>query len=73
MYHGSEVNVKTAMDKVTAAPRKFLFVSQLGLIHDLAWTVRKEGHAVKYYIGSKADRDVADGMVDKVDDWEAHQ
>jgi len=61
------------MDKVIADPRKFLFVSELGLIHDLAWEVRKEGHAVKYHIKSKADRDVADGLVDKVDNWESHK
>ena len=61
------------MDKVISDPRKFLFVSQLGLIHDLAWEVRKEGHHVRYHIKSKADRDVADGLVDKVDDWESHK
>jgi phosphoribosylamine--glycine ligase len=61
------------MDKVISEPRKFLFVSHLGLIHDLAWEVLKEGHAVKYHIQSKADRDVADGLLDKVDDWEAHK
>ena len=62
-----------SMEKPAAEPRKFLFVSHTGLIHDLAWAVRKEGHAVRYYIQSKADRDVADGLVDKVDDWEAHK
>ena len=60
-------------DKVISDPRKFLFVSELGLIHDLAWEVRKEGHAVRYHIKSKADRDVADGLVDKVDNWEEHK
>jgi phosphoribosylamine---glycine ligase len=53
--------------------RKFLFVSHDGLIHDLAWEVQKEGHAVKYYIQSKKDQDVADGLVEKVTDWEAHK
>jgi phosphoribosylamine--glycine ligase len=57
------------MDKVN--PRKFLFVSHDGLIHDLAWEVLKEGHAVKYCILSKKDQDVADGLVEKVADWEA--
>ncbi len=61
------------MDKVIADPRKFLFVSRQALIHDLAWEVRKEGHAVRYCILSRSDRDVADGLLDKVDDWEAHK
>ncbi len=49
---------------------KFLFVSKWGLVHDLAWSVLKEGHEVRYWIGSKPDKDVADGFVPKVDDWE---
>ncbi|MFH1448083.1 MAG: hypothetical protein ABIG39_04415 [Candidatus Micrarchaeota archaeon] len=52
-------------------PLRFLFVSLEGLIGDLAWQVKKEGHDVKYYIHSKSDRDVADGFVDKCDDWKA--
>jgi phosphoribosylamine---glycine ligase len=59
------------MDKVN--PRKYLFVSRYALIHDLAWEVLKEGHQVKYCILSKTDQDVADGLVEKVADWEAHQ
>src|SRR5262245_57758926 len=50
---------------------KFLFVSRSALIHDLAWEVLKEGHDVRYFIQSKADKDVADGFVPKTDDWEA--
>ncbi|MEK7481706.1 MAG: phosphoribosylamine--glycine ligase, partial [Patescibacteria group bacterium] len=50
--------------------KKFLFVSWDGLIGDLAWQLIKEGHEVKYYIKSKADKEVADGFVPKVDDWE---
>lgn len=49
---------------------RFLFVSRHALIHDLAWEVLKEGHEVKYWIQSKADKDVADGFVPKCDDWE---
>lgn len=49
---------------------KFLFVSRWGLIHDLAWEVKKEGHEVRYAILSKPDRTVGDGFVDKVDNWE---
>ncbi len=52
---------------------KFLFVSKWALIHDLAWQVQREGHDVKYWIQSKADRDVGDGFVAKVDRWEDHK
>ncbi|HET8945514.1 MAG TPA: phosphoribosylamine--glycine ligase [Candidatus Polarisedimenticolia bacterium] len=48
----------------------FLFISKWGLIHDLAWEVKKEGHEVRYHIMSKGDREVGDGFVDKVDKWE---
>jgi phosphoribosylamine--glycine ligase len=61
------------MEKGADPARKFLFVSHYGLIHDLAWEVQKEGHAVKYAIQSRGDRDVADGLVEKVDEWEAHR
>lgn len=54
-------------------PKKFLFVSHDGLIHDLAWEMKKEGAEVRYYIHAKGERDVADGMVEKVDSWEAHK
>ena len=30
--------------------KRFLFVSIDALISDVAWTVAKEGHEVKYYI-----------------------
>lgn len=52
---------------------KFLFVSRWALIHDLAWEVRKEGHDVRYAVLSKADRDVGDGFVEKVESWETHK
>ena len=51
-------------------PTRFLFISKFALIHDLAWHVQKEGCEVKYHIMSKADRDVGDGFVEKVDRWE---
>jgi phosphoribosylamine---glycine ligase len=50
--------------------RNFLFVSLSGLISDIAWQVAKEGHAVKYFIEDPKERDIADGFVHKVDDWE---
>ena len=54
-------------------PTRFLFISKFALIHDLAWQVQKEGFDVKYHIMSKADRDVGDGFVEKVDRWEDHK
>ena len=48
---------------------KFVFVSFEGLIGDLAWQVKKEGHEVKYYIRDKTEKDVCDGFVDKCEDW----
>ena len=52
--------------------RNYLFISGLGLIHDLAMQVKGEGHAVRYAILAKSEKEVADGFLDKVDDWEAH-
>ncbi len=58
-------------EKTTERQFKFLFVSFEGLIGDLALQVKKEGHDVKYYIHSKSEKDVADGFVEKCDDWKA--
>lgn len=49
---------------------RILFVSLDGLISDIAWQVVKEGHEVKYFIESESEREIADGFVPKVDDWE---
>ena len=51
--------------------KKFLFVSLSGLIGDTAWQCVKEGHDVRYWIGAEDERDIADGFVPKVDDWES--
>ncbi|VVB57369.1 Phosphoribosylamine--glycine ligase [uncultured archaeon] len=51
--------------------KKFLFVSIEGLIGDLAYQIKREGHEVKYHIIDKAERDVCDGFVDKCDEWRA--
>ena len=50
--------------------RKFLFVSITGLISDIAWQVTKEGHEVRYCIEDEKERDIADGFVPKVRDWQ---
>ncbi len=52
------------------ADKKFLFVSLDALIGDIAWQVAKEGHAVKLFVESKNEREIADGFVPKTDDWE---
>ncbi len=52
-----------------AAPRKILCVSRVGCIGDLCRQLTSEGNHVKYFIESKADKDVSDGFVEKVDDW----
>ena len=57
---------------MTSEKRNFLFVSLDGLISDIAWHVCREGHDVRYYIDSESERQIADGLVPKVDDWEAH-
>src|SRR3974390_611183 len=51
--------------------QNFLFVSLSGLISDIAWQVAKEGHEVKYFIADEKERDIGDGFVPKVDDWES--
>ena len=56
---------------VSFPSRKFLFVSDVGLIGDLAYAIKNEGNQVKYYIGSKADKDISDGFLEKTDDWES--
>jgi phosphoribosylamine--glycine ligase len=52
---------------------KFLFISHEGLMPDLADRIKKEGHSVKMDISSKQERDVGDGFVEKVDNWETHK
>ncbi|MEJ2257034.1 MAG: phosphoribosylglycinamide synthetase C domain-containing protein [Woeseiaceae bacterium] len=57
---------------MNSTPRRFLFVSLDALISDIAWQVHREGNEVRYYIASESERDIADGFVPKVDDWESH-
>ena len=51
--------------------KKFLFVSWESLSGDLAWQIKKEGHQVKAYIKSERDKDVYDGFIEKVENWES--
>lgn len=52
--------------------KKFLFISWESLSGDLAWQVKNEGHEVKVFVKREADRDVYEGMLDRVDDWQKH-
>ncbi len=51
-------------------PKKFLFVSLDGLIGDIAWQVSREGHKVKYFIEEAEEKEVGQGFVPMVEDWE---
>jgi phosphoribosylamine---glycine ligase len=50
-------------------PKKFLFISFDGLIGDIAWQIKKEGNEVKYFIKNPDEKEVADGFVEKVENW----
>lgn len=50
--------------------KRFLFISFDALITDIAWHIAKEGHEVKYYIEHEDERNIGDGFVSKVDNWE---
>ena len=52
--------------------RRFLFVSLDALITDIAWQVSRAGNEVRYYIDNDSERQIGDGLVPKVDDWESH-
>ncbi len=59
------------MDQQTEKPRhKFLFVSENAVTIDLAWTVSKEGHDVRYYIEDANIAEVGEGFVERIDDWQ---
>ncbi len=51
---------------------KFLFVSPEALSLDPAYTIQQEGNEVKFCVQSATEKDVGDGFVDKVDEWESH-
>ncbi len=59
-------------DKANGTSKKFLFVSDIGCIGDLAYAVKNEGNQVRYCILDKHEKNVSDGFVDKVDDWQKH-
>ena len=59
-----------SIERNTTDHKKFLFVSIGGYSDDLAWQISRQGHQVKYYIENQADKDLADGFVEKSDDWQ---
>ena len=52
--------------------KNFLFISYDALITDIAWKIAVEGHNVKYYIKEEYAKDIGDGFVEKVENWEEH-
>lgn len=52
--------------------RNYLFVSSSALHIDCAWQIAKEGHEVRYWIASEAEKNTGDGFVAKVEQWEPH-
>src|ERR1700689_3397826 len=55
------------------APKNILFISFEACAGDLAYRLKQEGYAVKWYVQSKADRILYDGFLEKVDEWEPHK
>lgn len=49
-------------------PKKFLFVSLIGLSTDLAWQVKKEGHEVRFFIET-GDDGIGEGFFEKSLNW----
>jgi len=52
--------------------KKFLFISKDAPINDVAWHVLNEGNEVKYFIEDRTQKEVADGLVPKTNNWKKH-
>ncbi|HXW36543.1 MAG TPA: hypothetical protein VEJ36_01375 [Nitrososphaerales archaeon] len=52
---------------------KFLFVTIESLSADLAWQLKKEGHEVRLYCHDAPEKDVGNGLFDKVEEWESNK
>ncbi|MFA6073445.1 MAG: phosphoribosylamine--glycine ligase [Candidatus Woesearchaeota archaeon] len=50
--------------------KNFLFITLTNLCGDLAWHIQKEGHNVKYFTQDPEEREVADGFIPKITNWE---
>ncbi len=68
-----EKNNGKVLNNLSFPPKKFLFISWESLSGDLAWQIKKEGHEVKIFIKDEGDKDVYDGFLEKVDDWEKYK
>ncbi|MBU0929947.1 MAG: hypothetical protein KJ623_02655 [Nanoarchaeota archaeon] len=67
--NGNGKNGNEEKTNLTSSPKKFLFISWESLSGDLAWQLKKEGHEVKVYIDKEGDKDVYDGILDKIENW----
>ena len=55
-----------------SGPRRILLVSRWGESLDLAYAMKEEGHAVKFYIEDRPSREIGYGFVPKVREWKKH-
>ena len=53
-------------------PKRFLFISLDNLCGDLAWTIKEEGHEIKYFVQQEDEREVGKGFFEHVDAWESY-
>ncbi|MGV8162837.1 MAG: phosphoribosylamine--glycine ligase [Candidatus Nanoarchaeia archaeon] len=63
-------NKKEDKSKSKGKIKNFLFITLTNLCGDLAWHIQKEGHNVKYYTEDTEEREVADGFIPKITNWE---
>lgn len=63
---------KSNLTKRRKKKLNFLFVSEEGCIGDLAWRISQEGHRSRYFIEAEYEKDICDGFVKKVENWEEH-
>src|SRR5690349_24131940 len=56
-----------------SSPKNILFLSFEACAGDLAWRLKQEGYNVRFYVQSKSDRELYDGFLEKVDEWEPHK
>jgi len=71
--HTNGANGTNGNGKKAQNPKKFLFVSDESLSGDLAWQIKKEGHEVKCYVKSEDDKDVYEGILEKIDNWREYK
>ena len=72
MNNSKNLNGNNHQNEVAKFSKKFLFVSFQSLSGDLAWQIMKEGNEVKAFIKAEEDKDVYDGILEKVSKWEEH-